>query len=215
VTATFADYDSVVYTATVMPKVHRFRGEESDNPHSSARFIVSSQLGQALNVGLLHRTTADILRFVRYPELTVTDSSVVTVVVADSVSVPILEVDLDGNGTVDFLWYPGAAGVDGGASLPGRGEPALSLASVPNPTTGASALVLRSTVSLKAVEVSVFDVAGREVRRLAVGDLSPGVHQVAWDGRAEDGRQAASGVYYCVGSYAGGGSTAKRLVVLR
>jgi flagellar hook assembly protein FlgD len=70
-------------------------------------------------------------------------------------------------------------------------------------------------VSLKDVMVSVYDVAGRELNRLVVGDLAPGAHRVTWDGRAEDGRLVASGIYYCVGSYAGGGSTAERLVVVR
>jgi hypothetical protein len=203
-------------TATLVTKgVHRLTRAEGENPRSCARFMVTSELGQVLNVGLLHRTEADTLVFVRYPEFTVTDSSVVTVVVADSISVPMLEVDLDGDGTVDFLWYPGAAGVDEEASLPARGGPGLSLATAPNPMAGSTSFVLRSAATLKGVSVSVYDVAGRELRRLAVGDLAPGVHQVAWDGRAEDGRQVASGIYYCVGSYAGGGSTAKRLVVLR
>lgn len=210
----FAAAESLGSVVFVSKGVHRLTEAEGQNPRSSARLTVIPQSDEVLNVGLLHRTEADSLVFVRYPEFAVSDSSVVTVVVADSISVPMLEVDLDGDGTIDFLWYPGAAGVESEPVVASRGS-ALFLRSAPNPMSGSTSLTLRSASSLKGVTVSVFDVAGREVRRLSVGDLSPGAHQVLWDGRTDDGRQVASGIYYCVASYSGGGSTPKRLVVLR
>jgi len=91
----------------------------------------------------------------------------------------------------------------------------LTLRSAPNPTIGSAALFLRSSVSLRDVQVLVYNVAGREIRKLHVGDLSPGEHQVAWDGRSSDGRRVASGIYLYRAVYLGGETSAKRLVVLR
>ncbi|MDX1531473.1 MAG: DUF5666 domain-containing protein, partial [Rhodothermales bacterium] len=47
----------------------------------------------------------------------------------------------------------------------------------------------------QAVSLVVYDAAGREVVRLVEGELGAGAHRVAWDGRNEQGRMAASGVY--------------------
>ncbi|MBN2172352.1 MAG: right-handed parallel beta-helix repeat-containing protein, partial [Candidatus Krumholzibacteriota bacterium] len=47
-----------------------------------------------------------------------------------------------------------------------------------------------------AVTLTVFDVAGRRVRRLLAGEILPaGVHRVVWQGRDDTGRPLASGVY--------------------
>jgi flagellar hook assembly protein FlgD len=43
--------------------------------------------------------------------------------------------------------------------------------------------------------VRVLDVAGREVARLFDGVVSPGEHEVTWDGRDLRGHSVASGVY--------------------
>jgi hypothetical protein len=44
-------------------------------------------------------------------------------------------------------------------------------------------------------EITVYDVAGRRVRRLASGATPAGYHEVTWDGRDDAGRRVASGVY--------------------
>ena len=48
----------------------------------------------------------------------------------------------------------------------------------------------------REVELRVFDVAGRSVKLLAKGHLSPGVHTLAWDGSSERGGRLPSGVYF-------------------
>jgi flagellar hook assembly protein FlgD len=42
----------------------------------------------------------------------------------------------------------------------------------------------------------VFDVTGREVRRLIRGDLDAGRHLATWDGKDARGVRVASGVYW-------------------
>jgi len=61
-----------------------------------------------------------------------------------------------------------------------------------NPSTVIAYEVARSG----AVRLHVFDVAGRLVRTLVDATVPAGPHTVRWDGRDDQGRQAASGRYY-------------------
>jgi flagellar hook assembly protein FlgD len=64
------------------------------------------------------------------------------------------------------------------------------------------------------VELQVFDVRGRLVRRLVERTLAPGRHQVAWDGDDDGGRPQATGVYLARLRQAGTSKAAK-LVLAR
>lgn len=66
----------------------------------------------------------------------------------------------------------------------------------PNPASGATRFELRLG-SARRVDVEVFDVRGRLVRRLLAGrELGEGSHALAWDLTADDGSSVASGVYF-------------------
>jgi hypothetical protein len=45
--------------------------------------------------------------------------------------------------------------------------------------------------------LSVFDVHGREVQRLAQARQNAGEYQIQWDGKERSGREVPSGVYFC------------------
>ncbi|MAE71216.1 MAG: hypothetical protein CME06_12215, partial [Gemmatimonadetes bacterium] len=45
------------------------------------------------------------------------------------------------------------------------------------------------------VELSVYELSGRRVRRLVVGRVRAGTHRVAWDGRNDAGSRVPSCVY--------------------
>jgi len=45
--------------------------------------------------------------------------------------------------------------------------------------------------------LAVYDLSGRLIRTLVDGQLGPGVHTAAWDGRDGAGRAVASGIYLC------------------
>lgn len=45
------------------------------------------------------------------------------------------------------------------------------------------------------VKLQIFNLTGQLVRTLVDADLEPGVHVQRWNGRSQDGRQAASGIY--------------------
>ena len=59
----------------------------------------------------------------------------------------------------------------------------------------------RTTLELSLAEpahvrVAVFDVTGRRVRTLLDADRDADRYRITWDGRNDDGRPLASGVYF-------------------
>lgn len=64
------------------------------------------------------------------------------------------------------------------------------------------------------VRIAVYDTAGRQVRSVAIGQQPPGLYEVEWDGRAEDGGLAPAGVYFFRTSVGASGSVS-RLVLVR
>jgi subtilisin family serine protease len=65
----------------------------------------------------------------------------------------------------------------------------------PNPASGPTSI--RYTIPAPSrVEVSVLDVAGRRVRHLVNGPEPAGAREATWDGRNDDGRPVAAGVYF-------------------
>jgi hypothetical protein len=87
-----------------------------------------------------------------------------------------------------------ATGEDGIASPPRALELAQNHPNPFNPTT-TIAFGIPGTVA-QPVHLAIFDVRGRQVRRLLDASVPPGRHQVIWDGRDDAGRSLASGVYF-------------------
>jgi hypothetical protein len=65
----------------------------------------------------------------------------------------------------------------------------------PNPFHAGTAVAL-SLAHASRVEVELFSVDGRRVRRLMDGVQEPGVLRIQWDGRDDGGRGAGAGVYF-------------------
>lgn len=103
----------------------------------------------------------------------------------------------------------------GGASpadLPVAG--AALLGNTPNPFNPSTRIRFTLPAGGADVELSLYDLSGRRVRRLAAGALAGGLHEVTWDGRADDGQAAPGGVY--VYRLAGAGiDLARKLVLLK
>jgi hypothetical protein len=79
-----------------------------------------------------------------------------------------------------------------------------------NPYTAVAFFIARRS----PVELSVYDVMGRVVRRLANGEMPAGHHILNWDGRDESGRPVATGVYV-YRLEAGGFEQTRKMVLLR
>jgi len=66
----------------------------------------------------------------------------------------------------------------------------------PNPTRGATDLHWVVPRLEHAVDVDLFDLAGRRVRRLlSEPDSPPGAHSIHWDGRDDRGTRVLAGIY--------------------
>ena len=77
----------------------------------------------------------------------------------------------------------------------GGSAQALALRAAPNPTGGRTTLHFEIDGSAE-VEVQVFDVAGRLVRRFGRTEYGPGEHAVLWDGATSAGQPAPAGIYF-------------------
>ncbi|NOT32720.1 MAG: hypothetical protein HOP12_00975 [Candidatus Eisenbacteria bacterium] len=87
-----------------------------------------------------------------------------------------------------------AAGVVAVSDAPSA-ESSQFLTAWPNPSR--EAVTLRFSLPIDAqVTASVFDVQGRLVRSLDSRRLQAGPHRLEWDGRGEDGKRVAAGVYF-------------------
>lgn len=78
----------------------------------------------------------------------------------------------------------------------------LGLSVSPNPFNPVTTIRLQAPTA-GPVEVAIYDVAGRLVRTLHAGHAEAGPLTLAWDGTADGGATAASGVYLCRGRAAG------------
>jgi hypothetical protein len=90
---------------------------------------------------------------------------------------------------------------------------AVLLAPRPNPALGCSVIAF-DLPSEQAVTLTVYDVAGRRVARLADRSFAPGRHEVEWLGADDRGRKLPSGVYFVRMATTGAVQT-ERLVLLR
>jgi FlgD Ig-like domain len=86
--------------------------------------------------------------------------------------------------------------------------------SVTNPASPIALLRYELPVAAP-VELAIYDVGGRRVRRLCSGtSQAAGMHHIAWDGRNNGGEMAPAGVYYCLLD-AAGQHVVRKVVTLR
>jgi hypothetical protein len=83
---------------------------------------------------------------------------------------------------------------------------------VPNPFNPRTSIHVETPGG--AVVLEIIDLSGRKVRTLANGALTPGAHELIWDGRDDEGREVGSGVYMArlLGAQGIGG---RKMVLLR
>jgi hypothetical protein len=115
------------------------------------------------------------------------------------------EVIIDG-----FAFYPEGVTVD---AQPAKARAYRLSPAWPNPFNPSTTI----NYSLKKggfSELTVYDVAGRRVRTLVNGFVPAGEHEVAWNGKDDNGRQTASGVYF-YRFRSGGFEETRKMVLLR
>ena len=83
--------------------------------------------------------------------------------------------------------------LNGGMSTPTVRD--FALTNVPNPFNPSTEIAL-ALPRRAEVELAIFDVSGRLVRRFPMGTMDAGEHRVTWRGDDQNGRPVVSGVYY-------------------
>jgi len=97
-------------------------------------------------------------------------------------------VDMTFHNFFDIGWFPQLV------SVPGTGTAGLSFVLGPNPSTDGGTLRFRIPQSQR-VELSLFDLAGRRVARIADGVMDAGDHAVRWSRTDDRGHRVAAGIY--------------------
>ncbi len=102
----------------------------------------------------------------------------------------------------------------GVAGLDSDPAPSFTLSqNVPNPFNPTT-LIEYGLLEPATVDLAIYDVAGRLVKRLVASEArGAGRHVVPWHGRNETGRPVASGVYLCTLEVAGDAATRKMLLL--
>ncbi len=129
--------------------------------------------------------------------------------------------DLNDNGIDELyvsymgrLWmYSSDAAVAAVAPAPAVRQPVSLAAPWPNPSSGDTMVRFRLGYGASPT-LRVHDAAGRNVRQIALPLMPAGEHEYRWDGRLEDQRHAAPGVYWLELDVAGVTAT-RRIVRLR
>jgi hypothetical protein len=84
---------------------------------------------------------------------------------------------------------------------------------LPNPFNPSTRISFELGAPCRAT-LAVYDVSGKLVRTLLDETLAPGVHSIEWDGRAERGKAASSGMYFYK-LRAGSFTETRKMVLLR
>ena len=182
-------------------------GYSVDNlPPAAPAFLASRRIADATRVRWTRNAEADLAEYRLYRGASsgfAPDAANLVAALPDTGYVD--------NGASPYVWYKlTAVDAHGNESpvaslspqqisgVPGDGVPmATALAgAVPNPFNP-STVISYSLGRPETVRLAVYDAAGRLVRTLAGGAEAAGQHQVRWDGTADDGSRAASGVYFC------------------
>ena len=91
---------------------------------------------------------------------------------------------------------PAAAGSVTAVELPAVPHSFALYPNVPNPFNPTTLIRYDVPEHGGAVSIRIYEASGRLVRALVDGAQSPGAKVVSWDGRDDDGRPVASGVYF-------------------
>jgi flagellar hook assembly protein FlgD len=97
---------------------------------------------------------------------------------------------------------------------PGDADP-ISVQTHPNPFALSTSITYTlAGTEYASVRLAIYDAAGRRVRTLSRGQVSPGTHRVDWDGKDRLDRTVPSGVYFCL-LESRGRTTGRKILVMR
>ena len=211
IAAQFALIDTVGSATFVSKNIHALKDSAVSNPHSVCMFQLDNFVEQSIDIGLLHHNEEDSLIFFRYPYVSVTPRSKLSIEVADTMDVIVVHCDYDGDGTIDYDVSPAGTTDSDEPQMPKPSS--MTLTNVPNPFNP-STRIMYELPHDGSVSVVIYDVAGRNVATLLGENQDAGKYEVTWDGRDSGGASASSGVYFVKLTLAND-SVTRKIVLLR
>ena len=211
IAAHFANIDTVGSAAIVSKHIHAFKDSAASNPYSASIFHIDNITDPVIDIGLLHHDENDSLIFFRYPYISVTSQSILSIEVADTMDVIVVRCDYDGDGEVDYDIHPVGTTDSGDPEMPIPSG--LKITNIPNPFNPSTSILYELPHSGN-VRIDIYDVAGRRVKTLVDEIQEAGKREVAWNGRDANGSIVTSGVYFVKLALAGD-SVTRKIVILR
>jgi hypothetical protein len=84
-----------------------------------------------------------------------------------------------------------------GSDFPVPQTTTMLLGNYPNPFNPSTSIAFElNSESIGKTEICIYNIKGQKVKELLNDELSAGYYSVVWDGRDDDGKQAASGIYF-------------------
>jgi hypothetical protein len=192
----------------------RLLGSSGANPHAAFDLELRGNSPGSLELGVLHRTAADSILWLRYAPIAVTSKSILRAHFHDDLLYPwgyALYLDTQGDGRPDDILYP-AGFVLSGTAPPNPGRFQLFPVS-PNPFNPATT-IRYALPGAGPVTVTLLDVRGRAVCTLHEGVQPPGLQELRWNGTLAGGGRLASGVYF-VRVTSPWGTAAQKLTIVK
>jgi hypothetical protein len=86
---------------------------------------------------------------------------------------------------------------------------------VPNPFTASTSFAYEVSGDAAQVDIAVYDVAGKLVRKVVSGVQAAGRYTAAWDGRSDEGVRVIRGVYFVRTTIAGAKANLQRVIFVQ
>ena len=208
----FASFDTVGSATIISKNVHAIKNTKLSNPHSAGVFRIDNCGVSVLDIGLLYHNASDSLIFYRYPYVSVTNQTMLSIEVADTLDIIVIQCDYNGDGQIDYIIYPsGTTDVDT-PDIPSLSSLIL-YQNIPNPFNPTTTIKFDLPRS-EHVNLSVFNVKGERIVTLLNQHMPMGRNEVSWNAQDNRGNTVASGIYF-YRIVAGDFVQTKKMVLLR
>ena len=114
---------------------------------------------------------------------------------------------------VDDIRVQETTGVSGTQDDPGLPAAIMLGLAYPNPSSGGT-LIMYQLPQKATTELRIYNIAGQMIRTIQMGLQNPGSQSVFWNGRDQNDRKVAAGIYFYQLN-AGGLSATRKLVVIK
>lgn len=86
--------------------------------------------------------------------------------------------------------------LNGSANVESIPVPVFSASIYPNPSRGNANIEIQAS-SKSLVDITIYNLRGQTIRRIKASEISKGRSTIVWDGKTDDGRAVAKGIYFC------------------